>query len=56
MTNRGRKPKSRKAKDTDIDRAAEIERLAALDPIEYEAVRVKAAMRLKFAHPFLTAK
>ncbi len=47
MTNRGRKPKSRKAKDTDIDRAAEIERLAALDPIEYEAVRVKAAMRLR---------
>ena len=45
MTNRKRKPKSRKAKDIDIDRATEIERLAAIDPIEYEAARVEAAMR-----------
>ena len=46
MTNRKRKPKSRKAKDIDIDRAAEIERLAALDPIDYEVARAEAAKRL----------
>ena len=45
MTNRKRKPKSRKAKDIDIDRATEIERLAALDPINYEAARADAAER-----------
>ena len=32
--------------DTNIDRPAQIERLAALDPIEYEAVRVDAAKTL----------
>jgi hypothetical protein len=40
-------PKSRKAKDIDVDRVAEIERLATLDPINYETARTKAAVRLK---------
>jgi hypothetical protein len=31
----------------DIDRVAEIERLAALDAINYEVARTKAAVRLK---------
>jgi hypothetical protein len=32
------------------DRAIEIERLAALEPIDYEAARIEAAKRLRDAH------
>ena len=32
--------------DHDVDRAVEIERLASLDPIDYEVARVEAAKRL----------
>jgi len=31
-----------------VDRVAEIERLAALDPLVYEATRAEAAKRLRF--------
>ena len=33
--------------ENDIDRVVEIERLANLEPVDYEAVRVEAAVRLK---------
>ena len=48
MTVKNSKPKSRqaKAKATEVDRVAEIERLAALDPINYEVARPEAAARL----------
>ena len=37
---------SRMSADDDIDRVVEIERLAALDPIDYEVARTEAAKRL----------
>jgi hypothetical protein len=40
------KPKPRQ--DADVDRTTEIERLAALDPFNYEAVRADAAKQLRF--------
>lgn len=42
-----RRPSKKRGVSEPIDRVVEIERLATLDPIDYEAGRIEAAMRLK---------